>query len=110
MSFGSTVPPLTILEPIIKAQLEKKPFLNLGGFILGYGIDTTLFGMMLIMLVDWWKYAPKESRTIKAVLVNLVYARWASRDSWKYLKTDMCDPASLSSGLLCLCGMRRHGV
>lgn len=71
MSFGNGTPPMAILEPIIKAQIEKAPFFNLGGFIVGFGIDTTLLGMMLVMLVDWWKYAPKESWTIRIVLVGL---------------------------------------
>jgi hypothetical protein len=26
--------------------------------------------MMLVMLTDWLRYAPKESKTIKAVLVS----------------------------------------
>jgi hypothetical protein len=61
---GTGTPPMNILEPIIKAQMEKDLFKNLGGFIVGYAIDAAMFGMMLVMLT------PKESKTIKAVLVS----------------------------------------
>jgi hypothetical protein len=61
---------MAILEPIIKAQFEKNLFLNLGGFLLGYAVDAILFGMMLVMLADWFRYAPKETWTIRIVLVS----------------------------------------
>lgn len=70
MSMGTGTPPMNILEPIIKAQMEKELFKNLGGFIVGYAIDAAMFGMMLVMLTDWLRYAPKESKTIRAVLVS----------------------------------------
>ncbi|KAG7544332.1 hypothetical protein FFLO_03293 [Filobasidium floriforme] len=74
MSMGTGTPPMNILEPIIKAQMEKDLFKNLGGFIVGYAIDAAMFGMMLVMLTDWLRYAPKESKTIKAVLAYSVIA------------------------------------
>lgn len=62
---------MSILEPLIKARLEQDPWMNLGGLILGYAIDSIFFGMMCVTLVNWLRYGAKESLTIKLVLVSL---------------------------------------
>jgi hypothetical protein len=58
------------LEPIIKIELSKQRFANLGGFILGFGLDAVLFGMMIIMFIHWVSYVPTERLHIKLVLVS----------------------------------------
>lgn len=67
------------LEPILKAQLGKESFLNLGGFLLGFGLDAALFGMMLVMLGYWVSYVPKERLHVKIILVSsTIYSRQRS--------------------------------
>jgi len=63
-------PGIEFVEPIIKAELSKHRFANLGGFLLGYGLDAMLFGMMIVMFTHWVSYAPKERLHIKVVLVS----------------------------------------
>ena len=63
-------PGIEFVEPIIKAELSKHRFANLGGFLLGYGLDAMLFGMMIVMFTHWVSYAPKERFHIKIVLVS----------------------------------------
>ena len=59
------------LEPILKAELSKHKFLNLGGFLFGALVDATLFGMMMVMLGYWVSYVPKERLHVKVILVSL---------------------------------------
>lgn len=106
MSMGTGTPPMNILEPIIKAQMEKDLFKNLGGFIVGYAIDAAMFGMMLVMLTDWLRYAPKESKTIKAVLVSTEDGQFT--DSGHSLIIRSAFVGHL--GILGLCRNRRHGL
>ncbi|KAH8090771.1 hypothetical protein HD553DRAFT_347238 [Filobasidium floriforme] len=72
MSTG--LPPMSILEPLIKSRLEQDPWMNLGGFVLGYAIDSIFFGMMCVTLVNWLRYGAKESLTIKLVLAYSIIA------------------------------------
>ena len=58
------------LEPILKAELSKHSFLNLGGFLLGFALDAALFGMMLVMLGYWLNYVPRERLHVKLILVS----------------------------------------
>ncbi|KAG7544278.1 hypothetical protein FFLO_03317 [Filobasidium floriforme] len=60
------------LEPILKAELSKHKFLNLGGFLFGALVDATLFGMMMVMLGYWVSYVPKERLHVKVILVWVV--------------------------------------
>lgn len=61
------------LEPILKAELSKHKFLNLGGFLFGALVDATLFGMMMVMLGYWVSYVPKERLHVKVILVSLAF-------------------------------------
>lgn len=97
---------MNILEPIIKAQMEKDLFKNLGGFIVGYAIDAAMFGMMLVMLTDWLRYAPKESKTIKAVLVNNEGGRFENRGRLLTVRSAFV----CHLGILGLCRDSRYGL
>jgi hypothetical protein len=66
---SSSMPP-NFLEPVIKAYLSEHSFANLGGFLLGFGLDATLFGMMLVMVSHWVSYVPKERVWNKILLVS----------------------------------------
>jgi hypothetical protein len=84
------------LEPILKAELSKHKFLNLGGFLLGSLVDATLFGMMIVMLGYWFSYVPKERTHVKIILVSPV---WRGRNRSRMLMTFYCGPNPF---LLCL--------
>jgi hypothetical protein len=67
------------LEPILKAELSKHKFLNLGGFLFGALVDATLFGMIMVMLGYWVSYVPKERLHVKVILVSLAFF---NREDW----------------------------
>jgi hypothetical protein len=67
------------LEPILKAELSKHKFLNLGGFLFGALVDATLFGMMMVMLGEAARQGyPRESGLLQSRrLVWTTYRRFS---------------------------------